>query len=484
MNSVSESVLDCERDDDWTACVDFGTAASKAAMMARVPRNVLKSEHFAPLMLTPSSYLAPSLVLITADRVRFAAAAEAAAKAEGAAAVKSLKRYLTMKEPDEIDEPLPSALDPTGSYSARDAMELFLAHLLKCAGDYAVAKGLPWPVRLRIARPAWSIVRATLGETMIKSMVANAFALIDVLEDDLTAPDGLGHAAARDALRIARARPKPADKDIFQLDRQGRATVLEATAAAAGAIKTTGRRVVAVADIGGGTSDFGAFMTGRPKHFVVADVDGSSSALREAGDHLDALLVDMLLAAAEVDREDPDAAEEIAALRKRDRALKERLFSRGAVTEEIDEEVVTVTLEAFLASPGVQEFTRKLQKHFRRTLSEAVACARSHSDPKAKRAPVEVLLSGGGHALPMVRDLLQTPADGWPLMEIAPEFIEKSGLDDLKAVARQMVVAIGGALYRLPAVSAPVTLTASGAPASGRRRQSAAAAASVSMRAR
>ena len=67
---------------------------------------------------------------------------------------------------------------------------------------------------------------------------------------------------------------------VFERNREGSASVLEATAVAAGSIRETGRRVVAVADIGGGTSDFGAFITGLPGRDVLGEIDAPSFCAR------------------------------------------------------------------------------------------------------------------------------------------------------------------------------------------------------------
>jgi hypothetical protein len=140
---------------------------------------------------------------------------------------------------------------------------------------------------LRIARPAWEEKRAQGGENALKGLVRDAFALIDELGSTLASKGGISHKVARSSLRAVSSGLAADDSEIFKLDAKGRASVLEATAVAAGSIRDSGRRVVAVADIGGGTSDFGAFMTGLPNRNVLAEIKGSSGILREAGDYID-----------------------------------------------------------------------------------------------------------------------------------------------------------------------------------------------------
>jgi hypothetical protein len=110
---------------------------------------------------------------------------------------------------------------------------------------------------------------------------------------------------------------------VFELSNNGSASVLEATAVAAGSIRETGRRVVVVADIGGGTSDFGAFMTRLRGKDVLAEIRDSSGVLREAGDHLDMLLTRHILDDAGIDREDPAGRGAANRLRVDQRANKE-----------------------------------------------------------------------------------------------------------------------------------------------------------------
>jgi molecular chaperone DnaK (HSP70) len=256
-----------------------------------------------------------------------------------------------------------------------------------------------------------------------------------------------------------RLREPGAFRGVFELSSKESASVLEATAVAAGSIRATGRRVVAVADIGGGTSDFGVFMTGLAGRDVLAEVKGSSQVLRQAGDHLDMLLTLHILDKAGIDREDPAGKGPARRLRASQRARKEALFAEGVVRVDIGDDTRTVTLKDFLADTRVQEFVQRLQSMFLGALKTAVECAKNNPQPDGYRAtPVEILLTGGGHALPMVRELATNPPMDWIFRDAAPELPTGPIDENLKTVRRQLAVAIGGAVRDLPHQTAAVRL--------------------------
>lgn len=458
------TLISHRRDPNWIACIDFGTALSKVAMIATMDRDGLRPDHVKPLRVTSSTqqpYLLPSIVFVTdfvTDRhLLFGQAALDAAIRSGDGgrqALVSPKQYLSTHDPEDFDEPLPSEIDPTGRFSARGLLRLFLAHLLERVGDDAKQQGLPWPVRVRVARPAWQAQRAVQGEKALKELVRDGFALVDKLGSTLSAAGGVPHRAALNALAGLTSLTNSQEQRIFKLDR-GSASVLEATAAAAATIRESGRRVVAVADIGAGTSDFGAFMTGLPGRNVLAELEGSSRVLREAGDFLDMQLRRYILNKAGLLPDDPAARGVSNRLRARARGNKERLFSEGSLTVEIGEDFFEVTAQEFLADQQVVGFAKRLRDQFHETLKVAVSCAENNS-PRGGQTPVEILLTGGGHNLPMVRALFDAPSVPWLYCEAAPDFAERPEDLDFYPVRRQLVVAIGGAVRDLPVVTARV----------------------------
>src|SRR5499427_6889079 len=164
------SVLTASRDPNWIACVDFGTALSKLVMVESVDRADLRPGHVKPLAVAArpefkprNPYLLPSVIFISDAAVLFGQEAEEAAiRAErtGRQAFSSPKQYLSTHEIEELDQPLPLELDPTGKFTARALLKLFLAHMIERAGNDAGQQHLPWPARLRVARPAWDEQRA------------------------------------------------------------------------------------------------------------------------------------------------------------------------------------------------------------------------------------------------------------------------------------------------------------------------------------
>ncbi len=467
-------LLQALRNRDWIGCIDFGTAMSKAAVVRRKPRADLTSADVKPLAIgfrdgIPSRHnqlLLPSIIYVSDgdQRILFGEEAEDAAlrgERRGRRAFVSPKQYLSVNDPQALDEMLDREIDPTGNYTARKLLALFLAHLLVQAGRAAAIAGVPWPVPLRIARPAWDERRAKAGEQALRSLVLQAFAIVDVLGNQLSAVNGVAHDAACSALSGVmsdqRFHDPAAFQDIFELSGNGSASVLEATAAAAGAIGDTGRQVVVVADIGGGTSDFGAFMTSLPGRGVLGEVNNSAGIRRLAGDRLDELLQFHIFDQARIDPRSPGNRSVVARIRANQRAYKERLFTAGRLTIELVDDYLTVKKEDFLANPGVQNFAKLLRSTFRKTLEYAIACARQN-ELEGRRTPVKVLLTGGGSSLPMVKDFVTDPPLPVRLDEAFPEIPEGPLDQGVLDIRPQLAVAIGGAVLDLPRQTAPVRI--------------------------
>ena len=465
------SLLTRRRNPEWIGCIDFGTALSKLALVRRKPRSQLSNSDIVALPIgrregagARHPYLLPSVVYATDQAVMFGEEAQTAALrgAAGRQAFVSPKQYLSTHEPEDLDEQLDPSIDPIGKYTPRELLALFLAHLLVQAGRAAPVAGVSWPVPLRIARPAWGAERAVAGEATLKSLVLQAFTLADALGDRLSTLKGVPHKDARSALSRIMANERLRDpngfRGVFELS-NGNASVLEATAVAAGSIRETGRRVVAVADIGAGTSDFAAFMTGLPGRDVLGEIEGSSQILREAGDHLDMLLTRHILHKEGIDPDDPAGRAAARGLRRNQRAIKEALFASGVINVDIGDDTATLTLKEFLADARVQSFVQRLRTRFHETLRTAVECARQYPQPNGYRTtPVEILLTGGGHALPMVKELASNPPIEWVYADAAPELPTGPIPEDLRAVRRQLAVAIGGAVRDLPRETVPVHL--------------------------
>jgi hypothetical protein len=399
-----------------------------------------------------NEWLLPSVLFITEDKILFGEEAQRMAiRSHGSAreAFSSPKQYLSTHDYAQYDAYLPKEADPTGEFTARKLLRLFMAHLLERAGAHAAASGLPWPVPLRLARPAWDRQRAKAGERLLQDLVIAGFALVDELGAALSAGGGLAHKKAHAALKKA-DKPAGISNDIFVLARNGSASVLEATAVAANSVRKRGRRVVVVADVGGGTSDFGSFMTPIRGRKTIATVNGSSHILKEAGDYLDMQLLRLILDRAGYVPSHPAARGAERQLLAEARGNKEALFINGVLTVQLGEEIVEVELRDFLADQKVQDFGQRLRERFHKTLLSAQACAEENRSAKGLTPPIEIMLTGGGHALPMVQDLLKNPGLPGLYAETAPQLLEDDEPFPFDGVRRQLAVAIGGAMCDLP----------------------------------
>jgi hypothetical protein len=186
---------------------------------------------------------------------------------------------------------------------------------------------------------------------------------------------------------------------------------------------------------------------------TIAEVQGSSQILKQAGDYLDMQLGRMLLDRAGYRQGYTAAGGAENRLRANARGTKERLFTIGSLTVDIGEEIVGISLEEFLADNHVKGFAQRLREQFHKTLSIAMACAEANRTRHGLTPPVEIMLTGGGHSLPMVMELLRNPSVPGIYIRTNPEFIEDQGEFDAEDHRKpQLAVAIGGAMLELPAI--------------------------------
>ncbi|MEQ9315970.1 MAG: hypothetical protein RLN72_08955, partial [Henriciella sp.] len=361
----------------------------------------------------------------------------------------SPKQYLSTHALDALDDRLPPDIDPTGQYSAKQLITLYLAYLLRRAERAAGEQMLDWPPRFRIARPAWKAERAKWGEQTLRELVRHAFIVLDHIGDDILSDDGLPHDRVKQAFAAIPDTSDHPDEKIFEISEQDTATVPEATAVAAASIRPKRRRVVVVADIGGGTSDFAAFTTGVAGRNVVAEIAGSAAVLREAGDYLDMQLRRMLMNKAGLLADDPAARGAVSQIRAQQRELKETLFVEGKVVTEAGDQFIELSLEEFLADKLVQGFSARLAAKFYEAVTPAVNWAREIAATAGGQQAIEILPTGGGHSLPMVAEMIRTIPHEWTFGVMQPELFQSKNTD-FAMVAPQLAVSIGGAVLELP----------------------------------
>jgi molecular chaperone DnaK (HSP70) len=435
-------------------------------MVRALDREELARQDVQPLPISVSDdyrgnieWLLPSVIFITDNAILFGEQAQQQAiRAQGSVreAFSSPKQYLSTYELSEYDALLAKEIDPTGQFTARKLLRLFMAYILERAGAHATARNLPWPVPLRVARPAWESERAKSGEKLLQDLVVNGFAIIDLIGPAVSKGGGLPISDALRVLEDAEEKTREATHakrisgSMFKTGQYGRVSVPEATAVAANSTRKRGRRIVVVADIGGGTSDFGSFMTPVQGNRTIAEISGSSQILKEAGDFLDMQLVRFILEKAGYVPSHAAARGVSRRLLAQSRSNKENLFLNGELRVDVNEIIIKITKDEFLNDENVKSFTERLKQRFLATLSVAKRCAEKYRTHNGFQPPIEIMLTGGGYALPMVEDFLANPGLPGLYIPSSPEILEDDEAFPFDSVRPQLAVAIGGAMKDLP----------------------------------
>jgi len=451
--------LAVEADPRVFACIDFGTAFSKAA--------VWKSDDIRPIPLdleqagsgTPG-FTIPSSVYITGNSLFFGHRALDESRRENnpnRERFDSPKQSLSIDDPDDIDrESVGDAIDPTRTFTRGDLLRLYLAYLTSCTSERMEAQGVSRHTQRRFAIPVWRGQQLMSASSLLRRSLTEAQVIADSVDPDVWAK-GISVSFAKSLLNGL------SDLDLGQIaaSKTVREHVLEPMAAAAGLtdhLRNKKARIL-VADIGAGTSDFGAYQfllpaEGRPRAHPFVD---SESALKQAGNRLDEFLLRFIVEKSGTPL-GSDAAVRITKTLMRDiRDTKQTLFSLGSAFVSVPDLFdMTVEREDFVQDPHVLQFVKTIRDQVTKTIERAGP--RNFLEPDVKTFAI---LTGGGAGLPMIRNLFDVPfktGEGdvkLDLVDSTPDWVLDAG-EDVLSIFPQLAVSSGGASPDLIEVRAGV----------------------------
>ncbi|MBU6373333.1 MAG: rod shape-determining protein [Alphaproteobacteria bacterium] len=434
----------------WTVCVDFGTAASKAAAAPRDPEGATLVR---PLIvaLGANPFLLPAVLHLDGTHVRFGAAAlRAAADQRPGAAREAVQSFKTLLGARDLGRALRTLagphLDPSRQFRQRDLIVLFLAYLLHgvqrgLAVDVDLKRLRLEDVTLRYTRPDWTR-RGAAQDAEMSALFEEAAHVAAVLAGDLEA-----HETSID--RALAALTDAARKGV-QVQIEG--AVFEAAAAAACHLDSATRRSAAmiVLDVGAGTTDVGALAFTAREAWEIAD---ARRTLDLAGDAVDRALMNLLIAKSGLKRT-AQQAHVWRDLLLDVRAAKETLFTEGRATTPVGARMVKLTARDLLKDPDAEQVFAEIQDVYAAAL-DAAAAAVSAEGGKA----ITAVAAGGGARLPPIRDILRrTKPRGAnvrvDLAPLTPTWAEAPAYGGaLEPIFPMLAIAMGGAAAPLELVA-------------------------------
>ena len=252
------------------------------------------------------------------------------------------------------------------------------------------------------------------------------------------------------------------------------------TRAAGGGVQSSmkdrsARELMLVVDVGAGTIDYSLFWAVQnPDQRQLRrafPVEPCGGAIRQAGDTLDSLLVGELLSRANLGADSTlrqRVGDEL--WRRGVRQLKERLFEVGEITEVLANDAkVSLTRDEFLATDGVARFSTMI----RQALDDLLSKVDPSWAKSVKDRALTLVLTGGGHALPMIQSLVK---ENWSiagtsiaccLAKDLPDLVKEEFDANFAQEYPQLAVAMGGAMPMLLDEHKSLSHWAGGAPSPG-----------------
>jgi hypothetical protein len=442
-----------EVEDNVLICLDFGTSFSKAFGCQGDDTNNTPNLIDISFGTDPEGrarFLQPSELFIQGEDIYFGAAARDKFELVDATQdtlIDNPKQYMTLGTDvaNLHQKLLRKEQDPTGKFSQRDMLVLYLAHLNRMADTSLQDGGKYREVRRRYTHPAWKKETEKANGSAMARIMVEAIALSRLFPDDFGDKCNLDR-----ALKLATAAHGASDSELpFEMLKE---SVREATAAGAGALMATDegqRQAYVILDIGAGTTDVAGCVcinNSIKGEISVAEITSAADALSQAGNSIDNALLKHILDSSSLAQGTSEYSHTSQSLRRSIRAYKEALFNeRFIVVTLVTGETVEVELDAFLKLPMILKF-------FKSIADVVTNAAFKISD---ERTSVFLVPTGGGAGLPIVEQLVGKPLSQdnrtlvLKLREAMPEDL-KAPYPDLIPVYPQLSVAIGGALPSLP----------------------------------
>lgn len=431
---------------DWTLCIDFGTAYSKAAAAPVGAWSRFDAGHVRPLMVGAhadgaNAFLLDSAVFVDESRVLFGRPAIEAADAVGKKrmALRSFKTLLSVSDLDRaLNTNAPLSVDPHRMFQMRDLIVLYLAYLLEAVEQSGAADPMLADVSsisYRYAAPAWrSGDSAGMHESIVR-LFGEADAFREAIGDKLLSPEGLPLKLIEKVLPKAQAQGAPFDMGL----------IFEATAAAAYTsigLDDAGSHFIVV-DMGAGTTDIAALARLGPRTIELPE---ARVTLKQAGDFIDQVIANRILEGASWARSTAEQSDLWRVLMRQMRDIKETLFAEGRAALRIRGKQISVSLRDIEKDQDFRVFYKSLSDAY----THALAVVRDDAGARG-RTEVEAIAVGGGAAAPFIQDLIRKKA-----ARSTPRVLPRPATPDwahagefrgnLAPVFPQLAISIGGAL--------------------------------------
>ena len=215
--------------------------------------------------------------------------------------------------------------------------------------------------------------------------------------------------------------------------------------------------VVMVIDVGAGTSDFSMYrmhVDPEREYSIAIEAKGSVGGVTEAGNHLDLVLMGLIVQTCGIDEKHTMWNTINWFLQRNISDFKETLFNEGVLYVSLPSgEEADLTLEQFIATPGVKRFKAALNDKMKEILENVsddwISLIGSQKIPY-----LTVALTGGGATLPMVRELAKrkmTVKGKEIRVEPAKDFPSwiEDAQPELEADYPRIAVSLGGARKKL-----------------------------------